>query len=171
MSGIGSQLREAREHRGVTVGEAASATKLKVLVVDAMERDDYRRLIAPTYAKGFYKLYCDYLGLDPEPFIQAYLHFSGESDDKTELIRDPKKKPGLFSGLQKKMKDLQDRKEMQRKAKEIAEAQEKARQMGRQHVAAELAGAEPPAQQPALGQQELPLLDHPQPTPEPPPAE
>ena len=71
MSGMGSQLRAAREHRRVTVTEAAATLKLKVLVVDAMERDDYRRLIAPTYAKGFNRLYCDYLDLDPEPFIQA----------------------------------------------------------------------------------------------------
>ena len=32
-----------------------------------MERDDFSRIAAPTYAKGFIKLYADYLGLDPGP--------------------------------------------------------------------------------------------------------
>ena len=131
MSGLGQQLKEAREKMRVTVTEASAATHLKMLVVDAMERDDYPKLIAPTYAKGFYRLYCEYLGLDAEPFVEAYLHFANVSDDKTELIRDPKKKPGLFSGLQKRMKEMQDKKDVQRKAREIAEAQEKARQLGR----------------------------------------
>ena len=131
MSGLGNQLREARERMRVTVTEAAAATHLKMLVIDAMERDDYPKLIAPTYAKGFYRLYCEYLGLDAEPFVEAYLQAAGVSDDKAELIRDPKKKPGLFSGLQKKMKEMQDRKEVQRKAKEIADAREKAQQMAR----------------------------------------
>ena len=142
MNGLGSQLKAAREKMRVTVTEASASTHLKMLVVDAMERDDYPKLIAPTYAKGFYKLYCEYLGLDPEPFIEAYLHFAGVSDDKTELIRDPKKKPGLFSGLQKRMKEMQERKEVQRKAQEIAAAQDKARQLGR--TRAETALAEPP---------------------------
>ncbi|HOO21617.1 MAG TPA: helix-turn-helix domain-containing protein, partial [Kiritimatiellia bacterium] len=129
MSGMGAQLREARERLQVTVAEVAASTHLKVLVIDAMERNDFKRLIAPPYAKGFYRLYCEYLGLDPEPYIHAYLHGSGFSEDKADLIRDPKKKPGILTGLQKKLKELQERKEVQRKAKEIAEAREKARQL------------------------------------------
>ncbi|HAL92182.1 MAG TPA: hypothetical protein DCM68_04065, partial [Verrucomicrobia bacterium] len=129
MSGLGPQLREARERMRVTVTEAAAATHLKMLVIAAMEADNYPKLIAPPYAKGFYRLYCEYLGLDAEPFIEAYLHFAGVSEDKAELIRDPKRKPGLFSGLQKKMKEMQERKELQRKAQEITAAREKARQM------------------------------------------
>ena len=153
MSGLGNQLKEARERMRVTVTEAAAATHLKILVIDAMERDDYRKLIAPAYAKGFFRLYCEYLGLNAEPFIEAYLYSSGVSEDKTELIRDPKKKLGLFSGLQKRMKDSQERKEIQRKAQEIAAAQEKAKQMGARAEAGSPSGQqelwiEEPAEQP-----------------------
>ena len=59
MSGTGSQMREARERMRVTVTEAAAATHLKMLVIEAMERDNYPKLIAPTYAKGFFRLYCE----------------------------------------------------------------------------------------------------------------
>ena len=168
MNGMGSQLRAAREHLGITVSAAAAATHLKLLVIDAMERDDYRKLIAPPYAKGFYRMYCGYLGLDPEPFIESYMQGIGGADDKAELLRDPNQKPGLFSGLQKKMKARQDRKEIQRKAKEIAAAR---RQAQPAHPAEEPAGASkepaaappdaslPPSRngEPAAGQQELPL--------------
>ena len=109
MSGLGPQLRAARERLKATASQVAAATHLKVLVIEAMERDDYGKLIAPAYAKGFYKLYCDYLGLDAEPFIESYLNSPGVSEDKTELIRDQKKKAGLFSGLQKKMQEMQKR--------------------------------------------------------------
>ena len=141
MSGLGRQLQEARERMRVTVTAAAAATHLKMVVIDAMERDDYPKLIAPAYAKGFYRLYCEYLGLNAEPFISAYLFSSGASDDKADLIRDPKKKPGLFSGLQKKMQALQERKEIQRKAKEIADAQRKARELAREQGPAPAADA------------------------------
>ena len=152
MSGLGNQLRAARESKRATVTEAAAATHLKMLVIDAMERDDFPKLIAPTYAKGFFRLYCEYLGLDADPFIDAYLVAIGGPEDKVELLRDPKKKPGLFSGLQKKMKEMHDKKEVQRKAKEIADARDKARLMQRQAEAAAPAGtaredapeAEPP---------------------------
>ena len=30
-----------------------------------MERDDFSRMAAPIYAKGFIRLYAEYLGLDP----------------------------------------------------------------------------------------------------------
>ena len=56
MSGSGRQLQQARERMRVTVTEAASATHLKMVVIEAMERDDHPRLIAPPYAKGFYRL-------------------------------------------------------------------------------------------------------------------
>lgn len=128
MSGLGAQLREERERRQLTVAEVAATTHLKILIIDAMERNDYKRLIAPPYARGFYRLYCDFLNLDMEPFVMAYMRGSGYSDDKTDLIRDPKKKPGILSGFQKRIKDMQERKDMQRKAKEIAE------EIGRAHV-------------------------------------
>ena len=141
MSGSGRQLQQARERMRVTVTEAASATHLKVVVIEAMERDDHPRLIAPPYAKGFYRLYCEYLGLDAEPFIEAYLAAVGGPEDKAELLRDPRRKPGLFSGLQKKLKEAQERKAVQRKAQEIAAAREQA-QAGTE-PAPEAAPAEP----------------------------
>ena len=72
MDSIGQQLKAARERKGVTASQAAAATHMKVQHVEALERDDYSRLTVPTYAKGFLKIYAEYLGLDPAPLLRDY---------------------------------------------------------------------------------------------------
>ena len=74
MSGsTGQELRSARMKMGRSVAQVAITTHLKPAIVEAMEQDNHQRLIAPTYARGFYKIYCEFLNLDPEPFIETYL--------------------------------------------------------------------------------------------------
>lgn len=46
---------------------------MMVQVVEDLEREDFRRVAAPIYGRGFIKLYADYLGLDPEPLIQEFM--------------------------------------------------------------------------------------------------
>lgn len=72
MDSIGQQLKAARERKGVTASQAAAATHMKVQHVEALEHDDYSRMTVPTYAKGFLKLYAEYLGLDPAPLLREY---------------------------------------------------------------------------------------------------
>ncbi|HOW98913.1 MAG TPA: helix-turn-helix domain-containing protein [Kiritimatiellia bacterium] len=72
MPDIGQMFREARERKKVSCSQAASATRMKVQHVEALERNDFSRMAAPMYAKGFIRLYADYLGLDPEPLIREY---------------------------------------------------------------------------------------------------
>lgn len=79
MSSIGQQFKIARERKGVTQSEAAAGTRIKIAHIDAMERDDFSGMPAPAYAKGFIKIYADYLGLDPRPLLQEF----------TEKIEEP----------------------------------------------------------------------------------
>lgn len=72
MATIGQAFREARERAGVTASKAAAATRLKVQHIEAMERDDFSVMAAPAYAKGFIRIYAEYLGLDPKPLLQEY---------------------------------------------------------------------------------------------------
>ena len=72
METIGQQLKAARDRKGVTASQAALATHLKVQHIEALERDDYSRLTVPTYAKGFLRIYADYLYLDPAPLLREY---------------------------------------------------------------------------------------------------
>ena len=73
MATLGQILKEAREKKGVTASQAAAATRMKIQTVEALERDDFSRMAAPMYSKGFIKLYAEYLGLDPAPLVREYM--------------------------------------------------------------------------------------------------
>ena len=73
MAKIGAQLKAAREGRGETLSEAAQATRIKVQQLEGMEQDDFSTIPAPTYIKGFIRLYARHLALDPEELVQCYL--------------------------------------------------------------------------------------------------
>jgi len=73
MASLGQILKEAREKKHVTASQAAAATRMKIQIVEALERDDFSRIAAPMYARGFIKLYAEYLGLDPAPLIREYV--------------------------------------------------------------------------------------------------
>ncbi|MGI6087196.1 MAG: helix-turn-helix domain-containing protein [Kiritimatiellia bacterium] len=72
MESIGQILKSAREHQGRSIAEAAEAIKAKQMIIHAIEANDFEELIAPVYARGFIKLYAEYLGLNPQPLLQIY---------------------------------------------------------------------------------------------------
>lgn len=71
-AGIGRSLRQAREARGLTVGDAAHALKLTLRQVEALEADDFEHLPGTAFARGFLRNYARLLHLDPDPLIGAF---------------------------------------------------------------------------------------------------
>lgn len=69
----GAPLRAAREKHRLTAAQIAEATRIKLHVIEAIEDNDFSRIAAPLYGKGFIKLYAEAVGLDPEPLIRDYL--------------------------------------------------------------------------------------------------
>ncbi|MGD9874184.1 MAG: helix-turn-helix domain-containing protein [Kiritimatiellia bacterium] len=72
MPRMGQIFKEAREKKGVTLSQAAIATRMKVQTVQHLENNDFGKIAAPAYAKGFIRLYAEYLGLDSAPLILEY---------------------------------------------------------------------------------------------------
>ena len=70
---LGEQLRNARLNRNETPSQVAAATQMMVQLVEDLEREDFSRVAAPIYAKGFIKLYARHVGLDPQPLINEYV--------------------------------------------------------------------------------------------------
>jgi cytoskeleton protein RodZ len=70
---LGETLRQAREEKGQTVSQVAEATRMMVQIVEDLEREDFRRIAAPIYGRGFIKLYAEHLGLDSEPLIREFM--------------------------------------------------------------------------------------------------
>jgi cytoskeletal protein RodZ len=74
---IGETLREARRNKRASLEDASRATRIKIEILEQLEADEFDRLAAPTYTKGFLKLYAEYLGLDSQSVGDAYLRSQG----------------------------------------------------------------------------------------------
>ncbi len=74
---IGPTLREARQQKQLTTSQVAEMTRMKVQIVDDLENDDFHRIAATIYGKGFIKLYAELVELDPEPLIADYMEQAG----------------------------------------------------------------------------------------------
>lgn len=71
VSDPGDALRAAREMRGLSVGDVAQALKLAPRQVEAIETNAFAELRGATFARGFVRNYARFLGLDPQPLLQA----------------------------------------------------------------------------------------------------
>jgi transcriptional regulator with XRE-family HTH domain len=90
---LGETLREAREENGASIEDAAAATRIMQTQLRAIENNDYSGIPAPMYAKGFLKLYAQFLGLEPEPILER---FQKEYSDPNRL------RPSLSTNTQNK---------------------------------------------------------------------
>ena len=61
---IGKRLCQARLAKGLSIDEAAHATKMRPDKILALENDDYSRFGNNAYAKGFLQIYGKFLGVD-----------------------------------------------------------------------------------------------------------
>lgn len=93
MDTLGQQLKTARERKKIGTSEAARKTRIKIQHIEAMERDDFSRIPAPAYAKGFIKIYAEYLGLDPEPLIAEYLERYAPRERPPLVEEEPSEEP------------------------------------------------------------------------------
>jgi transcriptional regulator with XRE-family HTH domain len=67
---LGQILAARRGERGLSIQQAAAATRIRAHYLSALESDELERLAAPVYAKGHLRTYARYLGLDPEPLVE-----------------------------------------------------------------------------------------------------
>ncbi len=70
MQTIGERLLEARQRRGVSIREAAEATKVRGDYLTAMENNQFESIpLADVYRRGFLKIYARFLRLDAERMV------------------------------------------------------------------------------------------------------
>ena len=70
---LGEILKNARVQKGLSASDVAESTHLMVQVVQDLEREDFRRIAAPIYGRGFVKLYAELLELDPGPLVRDFM--------------------------------------------------------------------------------------------------
>jgi hypothetical protein len=70
--GFGRALEQARIAGGISLDEAATATRISSRYLLALEQEELDELPAPIYARGFLRTYAGYLGLDPADVTSLY---------------------------------------------------------------------------------------------------
>ena len=78
---LGNTLRAAREACGLTTSELAARTHMLVQIVEGLENEDFRRIPAPIYGRGFIKLYCEAVNLDPKPLQAEFMDLFNRAKD------------------------------------------------------------------------------------------
>jgi cytoskeletal protein RodZ len=66
-------LRAARERRGLSLRQVSNTTKIAMMTLEALERNDIARLPGGIFSRGFVRSYALEVGLDPEIVIQAFM--------------------------------------------------------------------------------------------------
>jgi transcriptional regulator with XRE-family HTH domain len=74
--GIGYLLEQARVNRGVSLEEAAQATRIRRDYLEKLESDDHSTMPEPIYVRGFIKTYAK------RGFIKTYANYLGLDGDR-----------------------------------------------------------------------------------------
>ena len=69
--GLGQALQAAREARQLAVSQVADQLKLSSATVTALEADDWERLPAPVFVRGYIRAYARLMALDGETLLDS----------------------------------------------------------------------------------------------------
>jgi hypothetical protein len=90
---FGTSLREARTRRGIELGQAEQATKIRGKYLRALEDEQFGLLPSETYVKGFLRTYAEYLGLDGQLYVDEYnSRFAAAEDSDLRPRRSPERR-------------------------------------------------------------------------------
>ncbi len=84
-AGAGRTLAQAREARGLSQADVADKLKLTSRQIEALEADEYDKLPAMVFVRGFIRNYARLVGLDAEALVQSV----GGAGTVTETITAP----------------------------------------------------------------------------------
>jgi len=65
----GNILRNKRESKNLTVAQVAKATRIRTIYIQAMDEDNFPSLPSRVHARGFLRVYAEFLGLNADDLI------------------------------------------------------------------------------------------------------
>lgn len=69
---VGEALAEARTRAGLSVDEVSERTKIREVVIRAIELDDYEACGGDLFVRGYVRVIADAVGLEAQPLIREY---------------------------------------------------------------------------------------------------
>jgi cytoskeletal protein RodZ len=70
---VGATLRRARMRKRLSLEQIAQSTKINLSTLDALENNDFDRLPAGVYTRGFLRAFAREVDLDPEETVEQYM--------------------------------------------------------------------------------------------------
>jgi cytoskeletal protein RodZ len=94
MEPAGTRLKKIRKELGISLEEVQKRTKIHLNILKAIEGESLTNL-SPVYLKGFLKIYCKFLGVDPGDYIDDYKESSYKVSEKaaSKIIQAKQDKP------------------------------------------------------------------------------
>lgn len=88
-SGVGSLLSSERELRGLSIDQVAQITRLRVSVIEALENEEWDKLPALVFVKGFVRSYAKALGFDDKGISELYRKIQGVGEEQPRPLIEP----------------------------------------------------------------------------------
>jgi cytoskeletal protein RodZ len=82
MAALGTDLRQIREERNVSLGQMAQDTRISSRHFQSLEEGRINDLPGGIYNRAFLRAYCEYLGVDPTEFLRRYESETGSVPDR-----------------------------------------------------------------------------------------
>jgi hypothetical protein len=99
-SGFGARLREAREAREIPLAAIAADTKIKITLLEALERDDVSQWPQGIFRRAYLRSYAQAIGLDPNTVLREFLElYPDPAEAAPEPHEEPKPQP--MAGLRR----------------------------------------------------------------------
>jgi cytoskeletal protein RodZ len=91
MESAGVRLKKIRQEKGLSLEEVRKKTKIHLKILEAIEGDSLTNL-NPVYLRGFLKIYCKFLGVEPKDYIPDYREAQSRVK-KVTIIKDDLRSP------------------------------------------------------------------------------
>lgn len=69
---VGEQIARARSSRGLSVDDVAASTRLRPVIIEAIEGDDFSLSGGDAYVIGHLRMIAEVVGLDPDALVDDY---------------------------------------------------------------------------------------------------
>lgn len=87
LTGVGAELKRAREAAGLAIGDVAVRLKLLPRQVESLEGERFDRLPGPAIARGIVRNYARLLNLDPGPLVARMMPPAAKTPEPAAALR------------------------------------------------------------------------------------
>lgn len=90
---LGARLRRHREERQIDLRTIAEQSKIKLALLEGLERDDVSHWPAGIYRRAYLRTYAHAIGLDPDPLIREFVELHPDPEDLNAALANAAAEP------------------------------------------------------------------------------